>query len=123
MKIFSFLTEPQIYEPAADFQPLREALKAIKLEKQSHISAEDKLQPRMETGLPQMYLSCSREFTESLDSEIPSSTTAEKIEDFRKVTPEHGEGPFSTVWDLYTIYITHIKYCWTLISQQTKKEP
>ncbi|XP_028269790.1 protein shortage in chiasmata 1 ortholog [Parambassis ranga] len=85
------LAEPQIYEPAADFQPLCEALKAIKLEKQSPISTEDKLQPQMETGVPQMYLSCSREFTESLDLEIPCSTRAEKIEDFRKVPPEHEE--------------------------------
>ncbi|XP_051807077.1 protein shortage in chiasmata 1 ortholog [Acanthochromis polyacanthus] len=79
------LSEPQMYEPTADFQPLSEALRAVKLEKQSFAVAGDKLQSNVEVKL-----CCSREFTESLMSEF-SSSGEEKMEDFRKLPLEHVE--------------------------------
>ncbi|XP_030593133.1 protein shortage in chiasmata 1 ortholog isoform X4 [Archocentrus centrarchus] len=80
------LSEPQIYESAVDFQPLWEALKVTKLEKESFISTAD----RLEMGVLQLSLSCCSEFTESLKSEFPS-TREETVEDFSKLPPEHVE--------------------------------
>ncbi|XP_006803946.2 protein shortage in chiasmata 1 ortholog [Neolamprologus brichardi] len=83
------LSEPQMYEPAVDFQPLWEALKVIKLEKESFISAADKLQSEMETGVPQLSLCCC-DFTESMKSDLPSIKD-ETGEDLSKLPPEHVE--------------------------------
>uniref|UniRef100_A0AAQ5WVV6 Protein shortage in chiasmata 1 ortholog n=1 Tax=Amphiprion ocellaris TaxID=80972 RepID=A0AAQ5WVV6_AMPOC len=77
------LSEPQMYEPAVDFQPLSEALRVVKLEKQSFAGTGDKLQSNVEVKL-----CCSREFTESLRSEF-SSNGEEMMEDFRKLPLEH----------------------------------
>uniref|UniRef100_A0A668UJC5 Shortage in chiasmata 1 n=2 Tax=Oreochromis aureus TaxID=47969 RepID=A0A668UJC5_OREAU len=84
------LSEPQMYEPAVDFQPLWEALKVIKLEKESFISAADKLQSEMETGVPQLSSCCCCDFTESVKSDLPS-IREETGEDFSKLPPEHVE--------------------------------
>ena len=85
-----FLTEPQICEPAVDFQPLSEALKVSKLERQSFVCGGDKLQSQTGTGAPQVRLCINREFTESMRSEFPS-TEQEEIEDFKKLSPDHVE--------------------------------
>jgi len=79
-----------MYDPAADFQPLREALKLMRLEKESLVIAGDKLKVQVEPGVLQA-LSYSREFTESLRSEFPPTREEEK-EDFTKLLPEHVEG-------------------------------
>ncbi|XP_040010710.1 protein shortage in chiasmata 1 ortholog isoform X2 [Xiphias gladius] len=81
------LAEPQRYEPAVNFQPLSEALKVIKSEKQSLISAGGELESQMSMGAPKVCLCSNHEFTESLKSEI-SPTTVEKLEDFKKLSPE-----------------------------------
>ncbi|XP_075324955.1 protein shortage in chiasmata 1 ortholog [Odontesthes bonariensis] len=83
------LSEPQMYDPAADFQPLREALKLMRLEKESLVSADDKLKVQVEPGVLQV-LGCSYEFIESLRSEFPPTREEEK-EDFTKLLPEHVE--------------------------------
>ncbi|KAM7415770.1 hypothetical protein PAMA_018029 [Pampus argenteus] len=80
------LAEPEIYEPAVDFQRLSEALKL--LEEQNFVSLGDKLQPQMEAGVPQVYMGSSYEFTESLSSEEQEK---EAEEDFTKLSPEHVE--------------------------------
>lgn len=80
-----------MYEPAVNFQPLWEALKVIKLEKESFISAADKLQSEMETGVPQLSLCCCCDFTESMKSDLPS-IREETGEDLSKLPPEHVEG-------------------------------
>uniref|UniRef100_A0A8P4GRS3 Protein shortage in chiasmata 1 ortholog n=1 Tax=Dicentrarchus labrax TaxID=13489 RepID=A0A8P4GRS3_DICLA len=84
------LAEPQMCETAGSFQPMSEALKVIKLEKQSFVSVGDKLQSHMGTGALQVSLCSNREFTESMKSEFPS-TKQEKTEDFKKLSPEHVE--------------------------------
>ncbi|XP_044051343.1 protein shortage in chiasmata 1 ortholog [Siniperca chuatsi] len=85
------LAERQIHEPAVDFQPLSEALRVIKLENQSFVGIGDKQQAQMGCIItPQVYLCSEREFTESMRSEFPS-TEQEKMEDFRKLSPEHVE--------------------------------
>ncbi|XP_078105996.1 protein shortage in chiasmata 1 ortholog [Sander vitreus] len=84
------LAEPQTCEPAVDFQPLSEAWKVIRSEKQSVVSVGDKLQSQMETGAVQVYFCSSSEFTESMRSDVPS-TEGEKMEDFKKLSPEHVE--------------------------------
>ncbi|XP_031705240.1 protein shortage in chiasmata 1 ortholog [Anarrhichthys ocellatus] len=84
------LAEPQIYEPAVDFQPLSEAWKVTKSENQSFVVVGDKLQSEMEVGAPQVCLCSDRDFTESMRPESPS-TTQEKMEDFKKLSPEHEE--------------------------------
>ncbi|XP_040898476.1 protein shortage in chiasmata 1 ortholog [Toxotes jaculatrix] len=81
------LAEPQTYEPAVEYQPLSEALKVIESEKQSLISAASELS-QMRTGAPQVCLCINREFTESMRSEFPSNEV-EKVEDFKKRSPEH----------------------------------
>ncbi|KAI9513783.1 hypothetical protein NQZ68_039447 [Dissostichus eleginoides] len=75
------LAEPQINEPVVEFQPLSEARRVIK--------SED-LQSHRETGPPQVDLCSSRQFTESMTSELPP-TTEEKMEEFKKLSPEHME--------------------------------
>ncbi|XP_070759887.1 protein shortage in chiasmata 1 ortholog [Enoplosus armatus] len=85
------LAEPQIQEPAIDFQPLSEALRVMKLENQSFVSVGDKQQSQMGCMItPQVYLCSNREFTENMRSEFPS-TEQEQMEDFRKLSPEHVE--------------------------------
>ncbi|XP_075961127.1 protein shortage in chiasmata 1 ortholog [Anarhichas minor] len=84
------LAEPQIYEPAVDFQPLSEAWKVTKSENQSFVVVGDKLQSEMEVGAPQVCLCSDRDFTEGMRPESPS-TTQEKMEDFKKLSPEHEE--------------------------------
>uniref|UniRef100_UPI0037E8A9FC protein shortage in chiasmata 1 ortholog n=1 Tax=Semicossyphus pulcher TaxID=241346 RepID=UPI0037E8A9FC len=82
------LAEPQIHEQPADFQPLSEALKVIKLDNESSVGVDDKLQSQMRTGTRQVNLCSNCEFTESLRSEFPSE---QKMEDFTKLSPEHVE--------------------------------
>lgn len=77
-----------MFESAVDFQPLREASKVTKLEKESFISTADELESGM--GVLASSLCCC-EFTESLKSEFPS-TGEEVVEDFRNLPPEHEEG-------------------------------
>uniref|UniRef100_A0A8C3AIQ0 Uncharacterized protein n=1 Tax=Cyclopterus lumpus TaxID=8103 RepID=A0A8C3AIQ0_CYCLU len=85
------LAEPQIYEAAVDFHPLSEAWKVVKSENQSFvIVVGGKLQSEMEIAAPPLYLCSNREFTESMRPEFPS-TTEEKMEDFKKLSPEHVE--------------------------------
>ncbi|XP_072242952.1 protein shortage in chiasmata 1 ortholog [Leuresthes tenuis] len=83
------LSEPQMYDPAADFQPLREALKLVRLEKESLVSAGDKVKVQVEPGVLQT-LGYSREFTEGFRSEFPPTREEEK-EDFTKLLPDHVE--------------------------------
>uniref|UniRef100_A0A4W6ECT2 Shortage in chiasmata 1 n=1 Tax=Lates calcarifer TaxID=8187 RepID=A0A4W6ECT2_LATCA len=82
------LAEPETYEPAIDFQPLSEATKLVRSEKQSFIGVSRELQSQMMAETPQVYLCSSHEFTESMRSGFPS-TEVEKIEDFKKLSPEH----------------------------------
>ncbi|XP_070689528.1 protein shortage in chiasmata 1 ortholog [Pempheris klunzingeri] len=84
------LAEPQIYEPGVDFQPLPEALKVTKLEKQSFIGFGDEQSQTGCTVAPQVYLCRNQEFTERMTSEF-SSNKEEKMEDFKKLSPEHVE--------------------------------
>ncbi|XP_038560284.1 protein shortage in chiasmata 1 ortholog isoform X2 [Micropterus salmoides] len=85
------LAEPQIHEPAVDFQPLSEALRVMKLENQSFISVGDKQQSPVGCVItPQVYLCRNCEFTESMLSEF-NSNEQEKMEDFNKRSPEHVE--------------------------------
>ncbi|KAM7391226.1 hypothetical protein PAMP_021930 [Pampus punctatissimus] len=81
------VAEPQIYEPAVDFQRLSEALKLLK--EQKFVSLGDKLQPQMEEGVPQLYMSSSYKFIESLSSE--EQDEEEDEEDFTKLSLEHVE--------------------------------
>ncbi|XP_056233081.1 protein shortage in chiasmata 1 ortholog isoform X2 [Seriola aureovittata] len=82
------LAEPQTYEPVVDFNPLSEAVKVIKSETHSFICAGGELQSQLRMGDPQVYLCSSREFTESMRSEFPS-TKDKKMEDFEKLSLEH----------------------------------
>ncbi|KAM9360190.1 protein shortage in chiasmata 1 ortholog [Symphorus nematophorus] len=84
------LAEPQICDPADSFQPLCEAFKVSKLERQSFVCVGDKLQCQMETRAPWESLCISHEFTESMRSEFPS-TKREEMEDFKKLSPHHAE--------------------------------
>lgn len=78
-------------EPAVGFQPLSEALRVTKLEKQSLVSTGDDLQLQMGAASP-LGFSCSNcEFTENMSSEVPP-TEHEQMEDFKKLPPEHVEG-------------------------------
>ncbi|XP_068577022.1 protein shortage in chiasmata 1 ortholog [Cebidichthys violaceus] len=91
--VVSFLlTEPQIYEPAVDFQPLSEAWKVVKSENRSFVVVVvgDKLQSEMEVRAPQVYLCSGRDFTESMRPESPS-TAQEEMEEFKRLSPEHEE--------------------------------
>ncbi|KAI3372610.1 hypothetical protein L3Q82_023088, partial [Scortum barcoo] len=81
------LAEPQTHEPAVDFQPLSEALKVLKLEKQSFVDVGNELQSEWRRITSQQYLCSNQEFTESMKSEVPSAEH-EKIEDFKKLSPE-----------------------------------
>ncbi|XP_026200054.1 protein shortage in chiasmata 1 ortholog isoform X3 [Anabas testudineus] len=85
------LAEPQIFEPAVDFQPLSEALEILKLEKQRFVSVNDELQLQLTMEAPQMYLCSNCEFTESMRSEFLSTEEEEKVEDFEKLSPDHIE--------------------------------
>ncbi len=76
-------------KPAASFQPLSEALKVLKLQKQNLVC--DKLQSQVATQAPQVHLCSTCEFTENMKSEFPS-TKQEMTEDFQKLSPEHLEG-------------------------------
>ncbi|XP_041854382.1 protein shortage in chiasmata 1 ortholog isoform X2 [Melanotaenia boesemani] len=83
------LSEPQIHEPDVEFQPLYEALRVLKSEKQSFIHADDNLElESWESGTPQVFLGCSRDFTESMSSAFPP-TRKEEVENFTKLLPEH----------------------------------
>ncbi|XP_041643349.1 protein shortage in chiasmata 1 ortholog [Cheilinus undulatus] len=84
------LTEPHSDEPAVIYQPLSEALKVMKLENQSIISAGDKLLSEMSTEESQVNLYSYREFTESIRSEFPSKEQ-EETEDFQRLSLEHVE--------------------------------
>ncbi|XP_027133830.1 protein shortage in chiasmata 1 ortholog isoform X2 [Larimichthys crocea] len=75
------LAVPQICEPAVSFQPLSEALKVMKLEKQSFVGVGDELQVNL----------CSNcMFTENMRSEL-HSTKQEDMEEFKKLSLEHEE--------------------------------
>ncbi|XP_054467380.1 protein shortage in chiasmata 1 ortholog [Anoplopoma fimbria] len=106
------LAEPHIYEPAVDFQPLSEAWKVLKSENRPFISVGDKLQSQMEIGAPQMFLCNNRDFTESMRPEIPS-TTEEKMEDFKKLSPEHVEFTPVLMNPTNKTQSTHLKKCET----------
>ncbi|XP_053277060.1 protein shortage in chiasmata 1 ortholog [Pleuronectes platessa] len=82
------LAEPETPEPAVDFQPLSEAVKVLKLEKQSFVTAAAELRSQMSKGTSQVYLCSNCELTENLRSELPS-TREEKMEDFKKLSPDH----------------------------------
>lgn len=98
-----------MYEPAVDFQPLWEALKVIKLEKESFISAADKLQSEMETEVPQLSLCCCCDFTESMKSDLPS-IREETGEDLSKLPPEHVEGECFWFLDVHESMCSCIKH-------------
>ncbi|XP_034025485.1 protein shortage in chiasmata 1 ortholog-like [Thalassophryne amazonica] len=72
------LAEPQICEPVFDFQLLSDALKLMKVEKQSFANTDDNLQLQMDVGII-----C--EFTESINFECPS-TKEDNAEDFCKIS-------------------------------------
>lgn len=81
MNLLYFLSVPQICEPAVSFQPLSEALKVMKLEKQSFVGVGDELQVNL----------CSNcMFTENMRSEL-HSTKQEDMEEFKKLSLEHEE--------------------------------
>ncbi|XP_059192347.1 protein shortage in chiasmata 1 ortholog isoform X2 [Centropristis striata] len=90
------LAEPQMFEPAVDFQPLSDAWRVMKSENESFMSVDDKLQSQMETGASPVYLCSSREFTESIRAECPS-TTEEKMEDFKELSPENEDITFGSI--------------------------
>lgn len=88
-----------MYEPAVDFQPLSEALKAIELEKQSFVSIDDELQSQMMMGDPPVYLCSICEFTEVMRSESHSIEVEDKVEDFEKLSPGHIECEYCYLYD------------------------
>ncbi|XP_058492394.1 protein shortage in chiasmata 1 ortholog isoform X2 [Solea solea] len=75
------LAEPPISVPAINYQPLPEALKVIKSERQDFICAGGELESQLSTGV-------AHEFTESMMTGFPT-TEVEKMEDFKKVSPGH----------------------------------
>lgn len=79
-----------MYEPAVELQPLSEALKVIKLEKQSFVSVDAEMQSQMTMGDPRVYLCSSSDFTEIMRSESHFEVE-EKVEGFEKMSPEHIE--------------------------------
>ncbi|KAM7019117.1 protein shortage in chiasmata 1 ortholog [Tautogolabrus adspersus] len=79
------LAEPQNTDPAVDFRPLSDAFKMMKLENLNFESVDE-----TGPGASQVYLCSNHEFTESLRSECPSKKR-EKMEDFKKLSPEHVE--------------------------------
>jgi len=82
-------------EPAVDFHPLSEAWKVIKSENRSSVViVGGKPQSGKETAAPPVYLCGNREFTESMRPEFPPATE-EKMEDFKKLSPEHVESESS----------------------------
>ncbi|KAM6930973.1 LOW QUALITY PROTEIN: protein shortage in chiasmata 1 ortholog [Xenentodon cancila] len=83
----SSICEPQADESRADFQPLREALRVVKLETEGFTGGGNKLVLQVGTGTPQVFLGSSLEFTESLAYEFPT-TGVEEMEVFRKLLPE-----------------------------------
>ncbi|KAK2837948.1 hypothetical protein Q5P01_015160 [Channa striata] len=83
------LAEPQIYEPTIDFQPLSEAVKVIKPEKQSFIGDTESLQLQNMSRDTQVYFCSNCEFTESMISEFPLSKVEETMEDFNKLANKH----------------------------------
>uniref|UniRef100_UPI003AB0A4C6 protein shortage in chiasmata 1 ortholog n=1 Tax=Centroberyx gerrardi TaxID=166262 RepID=UPI003AB0A4C6 len=90
------LAEPQVCEAAVEFQPLSEALKLLKINKDGFVSVGDKLQSQTGTGVPQVYLSRSREFTESMSPEFRAAKV-DKVEDFTTLSPHCIEFPVSGV--------------------------
>ncbi|XP_054895211.1 protein shortage in chiasmata 1 ortholog isoform X2 [Poeciliopsis prolifica] len=90
------LSEPALDEPASGFHPLREALGAIKLEKQSFSSAVDKRELYLETGKPEIVLGKNLELIEMMTTEVPTTGQNEK-EDFNRMMPEHEEVEFLLV--------------------------
>ncbi|KAM9744598.1 uncharacterized protein shoc1 [Menidia menidia] len=84
------LSEPQMYEPASDFQPLREALTAIRLEKEEVVTAVDSLNVQVDPRVSQG-LNCRCEFTVNSKSKL-SPTREEEKEVFTKLLPEDVEG-------------------------------
>ncbi|CAG5925155.1 unnamed protein product [Menidia menidia] len=83
------LSEPQMYEPASDFQPLREALTAIRLQKEEVVTAVDSLNVQVDPRVSQG-LNCRCEFTVNSKSKL-SPTREEEKEAFTKLLPEHVE--------------------------------
>ncbi|KAK2901796.1 hypothetical protein Q8A73_011542 [Channa argus] len=89
------LTEPQIYEPTIDFQPLSEALKVIKLEKQSFSSIAANLQSQKMSQATQVYLCNNCELIESMKTESLPIKVKETMEDFKKLS-EHVDSTVSS---------------------------
>ena len=89
------LSEPQIYEPAVDFQPLSEARRVLKSDSRSFIAVRDDLRSQVKSGGAQVCL--CREFTESISSESVATNEEEQMEDFKKLSPERAEGE-SDLW-------------------------
>ncbi|XP_071402352.1 protein shortage in chiasmata 1 ortholog [Centroberyx affinis] len=90
------LAEPEVCEAAVEFQPLPEALKLLKINKDGFVSVGDKLQSQTGTGVPQVYLSRSHEFTESMSSKFRAAKV-DKVEDFTTLSPHSIEFPVSGV--------------------------
>lgn len=87
------MTEPEIYEPAVDFQPLSEVLNSEQL---SFVSVSHNLQPQEELEVLQMCTSSCCDFTESLSSEFTSAKEEKEEEEvFTKLSPEHEEREYS----------------------------
>lgn len=84
-------------EPAVCFQPLSEALRILKLEKQSPMCDGEDLPSQMGTGSPQVFLCNNSGFTESMSSEVPPKRHQE-TEDFKSLSPEHVQGERSLLF-------------------------
>lgn len=84
---------------AVGFQPLSEALRVTKLERQSFISTGDDPQSQMGTATPLGFSFTDCEFTENMSSEV-LSTEHEQMEDFEKLSPEHVESEQSVLFQM-----------------------
>lgn len=84
-------------ESAVCFQPLSEALRILKLEKQSLMCDGEDLRSQMGTGPPQVFLCNSSGFTENMSSEVPPKRHQE-VEDFKRLSPEHVQGKESLLF-------------------------
>lgn len=104
------LTEPQSYESTVDFQPLSEAMTFLKSKKQCFVSF-DEIDSRFGTGVQQMSLCNSCDFTETLMSHSSFSKTV--VEEFKKMSPEQ---------DFSVRSIPNISTPRSLVSDLTKPE-
>ncbi|XP_034548971.1 protein shortage in chiasmata 1 ortholog isoform X2 [Notolabrus celidotus] len=84
------LAEPQHHAPPADFQPLSEALRVIKLENLNVVGCGDKPQLENRTRALHKNVCSNIEFMERMQTELPS-TEQREMEDFKKLPTEHME--------------------------------